>query len=238
MQASLPNLYRIGRAPEPLAYAPHEFCGKNRFDDPLLAHGEYSSCFRTLYLAEERITCFLEVLQAHRPDLAYLARLAALPDGDDDPDLPGDDDMLNSAFFVASDVLIRKRIQSIAPGATLRWADLRSLSSWEPIRYNFAQELFALDVPDFDLSAATSSNRPLTQMVARGLYDDGNQAIAYISRFGCAYHCVALFEGAAFVSPGEPETIAANDPDLADAVRLFGLTLDPLYKDAVSNRAD
>jgi hypothetical protein len=157
MQASLPNLYRIGRAPEPLEYAPYQFCGKNRFDDPLLAHGEHSSCFRALYLAEQRITCFLEVLQAHRPDLAYLARLAALPDGD---------------------------------------------------------------------------------AVGRGLYDEGYRAIVYISRFGCEYHCVALFEGATFAPLSDPEIIAANDPDLAGAVRLFGLTLDPLYQDAVSNRAD
>lgn len=48
-------LYRIGWPPDPLAWPDRRFIGRNRFDDP-------DGKFRVLYLAEQRLTCFAELL--------------------------------------------------------------------------------------------------------------------------------------------------------------------------------
>ncbi len=226
---TLPALFRIGRAPEPLAFPPYEFCGRNRFDDPLLTYGDAALCFRVLYFGEDRLSCFLEVLQNHRPDLAYLAHLNDLPDGDNTPDLPSDRDIIASAHFVARDVLSRKRIQQMQPDRQMQWVDLRSLTLRESLRAEFARELRDSGATDLDLSAMTSGNRALTQAIARWLYEKGHGAVTYTSHFGCDYHCVALFEGASFIATSDPTAIVADDPDLGRALRLFGLLLDQAY---------
>src|SRR5688500_17729386 len=70
-------LWRIGRYPDPLAWTPWEFLGNGRFDDP---RGE----FRAIYLAEQRLTCFVETLAPFRPDLALLADLGDMAAGEGD----------------------------------------------------------------------------------------------------------------------------------------------------------
>lgn len=234
VETSLPNLYRIGRAPEPLDFVPYEFCGKNRFDDPLLVHGDYASCFRVLYLGEDRRTCFLEVLQSCRPDLAYLAYLATFPDGDSDPDLPSDEDIVVGARLVSTDFLNRKRVQQMYLDPNTRRADLRSFANREAFRDVFARLLLDHGATDFDLSTVTSNDRALTQAIARWLYEEGYRGIAYISRFDCEYQCIAVFEGASFAPAGESVGISPDDPDLASALRMFGLHLDPAYTGAAS----
>ena len=121
------TLYRIGRDPDPLAFPPYEFCGHGRFDDPLLTHGHLGPWYRVLYLGETRLACFLEVLQGFRPDFAYLARLAALPDGDDDPNIPTDELIFAEANRVSARWLSGRAMQSIAADLRDGWADLRSL---------------------------------------------------------------------------------------------------------------
>jgi hypothetical protein len=64
-------LYRVARAPDPLAWPDRRFIGGSRFDDP-------DHHFRVLYLAERRVGCFIESLAGLRPDLDLLARLASV----------------------------------------------------------------------------------------------------------------------------------------------------------------
>jgi hypothetical protein len=59
-------LYRIARAPNPLAWPAQAYVGSERFDDPRRR-------FRTLYAAEQRRACFVETLAPYRPDLRQLA---------------------------------------------------------------------------------------------------------------------------------------------------------------------
>ena len=122
------TLYRIGRAPEPCKLPPYEFCGYGRFDDPLLAPRHPGPWYRVLYLSETRLVCFLEILQGFRPDFAYFARIATLPDGDDDPDLPTDETIFAAANAVSARWLGGKAMQSIAVDVHKGWMDLRSLS--------------------------------------------------------------------------------------------------------------
>jgi hypothetical protein len=221
------TLYRIGRAPEPLSLPPYEFCGHGRFDDPLLANGHSGPWYRVLYLGETRLACFLEVLQGFRPDFAYFARISALPDGDDDPDLPTDEIIIAGAKGVSARWLSGKAMQSITADPSDGWTDLRSLSLHESLRFELAEDLIDLGVQDFDLGTITGANRAVTQRVARYLYEDGTKAMRYVSRFGCEYSNVAFFEGAPSfpIEPAYPIDLL-GDPDLANALQMFGLTLD------------
>lgn len=221
------TLYRIGRAPEPLAFPPYEFCGHGRFDDPLLTKGHPGPWYRVLYLGATRLGCFLEVLQGFRPDFAYFARIATLPDGDDDPGLPTDEMIFAAAALVSARWLESKAIQPVSVDLHDDWMDLRSLSLRESLRYDLADDLLDLGTGDFDLSTVTSTNRPVTQQIARFLYDTGSKAVRYTSRFGCEYGNVALFEG----TPLSPLEFASpidlsGDPDLASALQIFDLALD------------
>jgi len=71
------DCYRIGRLPDPLAWVPLEFLGGGRFDDP-------ARRFRTRYVAESRLACFVEVLAQFRPAPEVIARLQAVT-GTDEP---------------------------------------------------------------------------------------------------------------------------------------------------------
>lgn len=222
-----PLLYRIGRAPEPLEFAPYEFCGNGRFDDPLLTAGHFGPYFRTLYCGITWLTCFLEILQGFRPDLAYLTRIASLPDGDDDPSLPSDEQIARDARTVSVSWLGKKAKQSLIVDAFSVGPDLSKMETREQLRGELLYELAALGVQDIDLSVVTSGNRAVTQSIARYLYEEmkGQGAFLYTSRFGCEHTCVSVFEGTPFRTADSPRPIALDDPDMAEALRLFDLVL-------------
>lgn len=56
------RLFRVGRRPTPLAWAPWPFVGEGRFDDPERRR------YRVLYAGDRR-ACFLETLADFRPGL-------------------------------------------------------------------------------------------------------------------------------------------------------------------------
>jgi hypothetical protein len=95
------QLYRIGRAPDPLVWPPLQFTGHGRYDDPA---GRLS----TLYAAVERRAVFLETLDAFRPAPALLALLLGHPDA--------------QAGIIAPDYFRRLVVRfRVAPGG--RWLD-------------------------------------------------------------------------------------------------------------------
>lgn len=221
-----PVLYRIGRMPDPLELPPYEYCGNRRFDDPLLTQSHPGPHYRVLYLGETRLGCFIEVLQGFRPDLAYLARIADIPDGDDDPDLPSDTELAASARQVSARWLNRRGIQSVSFAFTEGVYDLRQQGSREQLRSLLTRELLDLGVTDVDLSTTTSSRRPVTQIIGRTVYESGSTAIRYVSRFGCEHNCLAVCEGNPVQPLDEARGIdAQGDPDLLQALALFELTM-------------
>lgn len=64
------RLYRVARAPDPLAWPPLEYSGGGRFDDERRG-------FSVLYAAEQPEACFVEVLAPFRPSVETLARINA-----------------------------------------------------------------------------------------------------------------------------------------------------------------
>lgn len=74
------EVHRVGYAPDIWAWTPWQYAHNGRFsghwDDP-------NGTFRSLYLADTRLACYLEVLAFARPDLELAA---ALDDIAEDPD--------------------------------------------------------------------------------------------------------------------------------------------------------
>jgi hypothetical protein len=194
------HLYRIGRAPDPLAWVPWPYVGDGRFDDP---HRR----FRVLYAGERR-ACFLEVLALFRPTLAGVT----------------------SATLTGQWLATRRiaRFSLDDPVGRGRWLDLRSAATLQALRRTFAPQLLRLGIADFDLSAATSGDLDLTQAIAAWAYDEGYHGIAaYVTRFDPAGTGWAIFERADHVPIGDVEVqpIALDDPDLRAVADLFALPL-------------
>lgn len=201
-------LYRIGRLPDPLAWPSWEFVAAGRYDDP-------QRSFRTLYLAEQRRGCFVELLAPFRPSLAALALVRRVA-GSDEP-LPSPK--------VPPDWYRKRAVGRLRLADGQRFLDLRQLETRESLRAQLAEMAGRLGLSDFDLSGALGPWRDLTQHVARWAYEQGYGGIAYHSRLDAELDCWALFEGTDFEKIGEPEPILASDPDLREAAGVFGLTL-------------
>lgn len=175
--APLPSqLWRIGRYPDPFAWAPLEYTGKGRFDDPLRE-------FRVLYAAEQRLACFIETLAPFRPELDWLAEVRRTPIE------PDDLDGLRDAGLVPDMWHVNRRIGVIEPRSDLRALDLRSLETRESLRAELAPWLRAHGLADFDMGDALSRERVVTQQLSRWAYEHDYRALAYTSRFGSEFDC-------------------------------------------------
>jgi hypothetical protein len=202
-------LYRVARAPDPLAWPDRRFIGGSRFDDP---HDQ----FRVLYLAEQRLGCFIESLAGFRLDIRLLARLTRVTGAAGllpDPIVPADWYKRRSVGRL-----------SLLPGQ--RWLDLRAPETLQSLRVELASTLVCLGLPDFDVSAARGPSRELTRQIARWAYEHDFQGIAYSSRFADYLDCWAVFEGASITPVGPSEAIAPDDSDLTAAAFFFGLTIE------------
>jgi hypothetical protein len=214
-EAPLPDgpLYRLGRAPDPLAWIDWRYTGSGRFDDPV-----QPPRFRAMYLAEQRLACFIETLAAWRPKLDLLERLAALPPGDRGNDVPW------QAFGrVPRDWPLLRRIGAVRLHPHQRWLDLRVHEARETLRAALAPQLLRLGYDDLDLGDTLSRDRQLTRMLAEAAVDDGFNGVVYKSRFDHAFDCLALLDGATFDRIDE-RPLMSDDPDLLDAMRRLALS--------------
>src|SRR2546423_12821017 len=130
-------LFRVGRAPHALAWPDWRFVGGGRFDDP---NGE----FRVLYLAEQRVTCFVELLAGFRLDVELLASLAVITGPPEPPPTP----------LVPVDWYTRRLVGRLVLTAGQRWLDLRAPETLQVLRARLSPILVRLGVPDLDVSAA------------------------------------------------------------------------------------
>jgi hypothetical protein len=210
--AALPDvLYRIGRAPDPLAWPPpRKGAGTGRFDDP-------AGGFRVLYAAEQRIACFVETLAPFRVSLEWLGAVRRVRAGDRGSDEP-------EGGVIPADWLARRRIAAFALPPGRQWLDLRALETRVALRGRLASLLATQHQADFDLGDALSRNRPLTQAVARWAYDEGFDGVVYTSRFACAFDCWAIFDRVG-TDRRSVTAIHRDDPDLEEVARLFDLRM-------------
>lgn len=204
-------LYRVGRAPNPLAWPPRAFAGGGRYDDP---RGE----FVVLYAAEQRRGAFVETLAPFRPAVADLAVARTLPDGDAEDRMP--------AAGVVPEAYFRRLIASfrVAPGQ--RWLDVRTPETHQALRSALAEALTGLGYGwCFVWGDVLGHDHRLTRVIARWAFASGYQGVVYGRAHDPRVDCWAVFEGAVVVPEGEPSPVVAADPDLVAVARLFDLTV-------------
>jgi hypothetical protein len=188
-------IYRIGRAPEPRAWPPANIEG--RYSHP-------EGAVRVLYGASERRAAFLETLQ----DAIGLA-----------PDFPG-----AGVLGQIPDDYFRRRMATFRVEAAEPILDLCSLATHALLRRELAAALLAGGYSGaFNFGEVIGSDYRLTQSIARWAHDHKFTGVAYPSAHDHALTCWAIFDTAAIILVGEPESILRDDPDLQQAATLFGM---------------
>ncbi len=214
-------LYRLARAPDPWAWPDWSYAGLdgtfgNRWDDPL---GSY----RVLYASTRRVGAFVETLARFRPDLSVVAGLQAI-EGDDDA---------SPAGIVPLRWLDGRRIGETA--ATGNFVDIGDAGSLATLRARLAARAIHYGLSDIDAATIRlDAPRRFTQEISRLVYeqreDHGSCAgICYRSRLGDQFVNWAIFEPPPHIGLDLPQAssreIAADDPELHEALRLLNITL-------------
>lgn len=213
-------VYRLARGPAAWAWpdwasADDDRTFGNRWDDP-------QGVYRVVYASTERLATFMETLAPFRPDPQVLDGLNAIV-GDDD------DELSPSGHLPRSWRKGRVVSQALAKGKFAAVGRVRSLTH---LREAFGARLVHYGLSDLDGAAIRiAAPRSLTQEISRYVFDctedEARQfaGISYLSKLGDDLTNWAIFEKAD-ITERDSKSIAADDPDLLEAVRLFGITLD------------
>lgn len=240
------GIYRICRTTQdPFVPPAWSHSGKERFDDPLLAVPETTpseASYRVLYCATERVTAFRECIAHFRPSLNLLESLRLIARDDDQIAriLDGAVDYHQSVAhgIVTQDWRQRRHVGHAFPDHTHVCADFTDPDCWTHLSMipELIDRAHQSGISDIDLSAMTSANQSFTQACARFIYeqvdDNGNarfSGIRYWSRLGSVRYgeCWALFDNRiAKVKLGVSRPITSGDPDLVEAARSLGLTIE------------
>lgn len=215
------RVWRVGFAPDPWAWPPHEFAGGQRWDDP-------TAGFRTMYAGATILACFLEVLAHFRPDPVLADELDQIVlDMDDLEEVersPRPGQVPHSWLAPRSIASAQLMGAYCVVSATSTMAALRPL---------FREQARSLGSHDFDAAALKDAGRrELTQAVATYLHATRSDlaGIAFRSRHGDEHALWAVFErsGDPAISPHlshlTSTPIAPTHPALVEAFELFGLS--------------
>lgn len=221
------RVYRVGYPPQPWAWAPWEFADQGafngRWDDP-------DGTWRTLYVGDSRLACYLEVLAPMRPDPQLAEELAEIDEEPDDAVLYP---TLGAGLLPRTWASSRRVGQGQLSGWYALPADKETLPT---LRSRFLTLALRLELPDVDASAVrASAPRQFTQAVAAWFYllagPDGAPlaGVRFASRHGDDLMLWAVFE-----RPGDDpvssrltgltsEAVDPSDPELVEAMRLHRL---------------
>jgi hypothetical protein len=235
------GIYRLSRGIDPFAppswdYAKDDGTFGNRFDDPTGSTGRApKKRFRAIYCATQRIATFGETLARFRVSPSLLAALDAIEDEEStEQALAGAVDPEDrSRGLVSADWRLKRRICHATLDADSRFADVGDHDSMQYLRTELAPLAAEYRIADVDLSALTGQQRPFTQYCARHIYDltDGLGSslfagIRYVSRLDARWECWAIFDDRLEHTPGFPDNIAPDDPDLCAIAKSFRLTIE------------
>jgi hypothetical protein len=192
-------LYRIGRAPDPLAFPPNDRTGNGRFDAP-----GAGVQYRVLYTGD-RLATFYKTLAQFR-----VKRLLGA-----------------AAQGLTADWFHRYRIGSIVFGSssTLRWLDLTDPATYSDFDNEFSALLDAKGLEAFDVSVVTSKDLELTQHIGSWAYRNGYNGIKYVCRHHPGLRCWAIFEGSPFEIIDGGSKIDLDDYCLTQVVADWALPL-------------
>lgn len=204
-------IYRIGRLPD--AWQPPDWSQAspdgtfgNRFDDP-------KSFYRVLYASSKPVACFIETLAWYRPDLPLLKELNAI-DGENDFSPIGQvPPEWNERRLLGSAVAFGDAYAEIA-GA--EWITL--------LRRELLADCLRLGIKDIDASVLKGSQRPITQLASRTVFEHEYKGICYRSRYGDQFENWALFEPF-LLKDTHSSAIAKDHPALLEAAKILGLNM-------------
>lgn len=217
-------VWRVGFLPEPWAWSGWQWAGADgrfggRWDDR-------QGNFRTVYAGSTLLACLLEVLAGFRPDPTLALELDAIEEDGDD-----------AALFPtapAGEVPYSWLEPRSAASATMtgRFCAVTNAESIAALRPRFVALAHQLKLHDFDAAALKNGQpRALTQAVATHLHATTDvNGVTFASRHGDDLTLWAIFERAEdpAVSPVlariEHHRLTPEDPDVAEAFRLLGLT--------------
>jgi hypothetical protein len=213
---TLPALvWRLGHPDDPFGFVPRSLCSWSyRFDDPVKE-------YRTLYVAEDRLTCFLEVFQDLRPNAAAIALYSQMEDAGDGMDL-------HEAGILTRTHLENRGLSpaKIRPEA-VRLLAVEDLRVRRDLTKNLAPTLVAQSVNYLDLGEIRSDNRALTQAISRQAYEEGYHMLMFSSKID-GRPCFVLFENRSHLQQaGEPEPLAPDLPEIQTICELFSLRYRP-----------
>ena len=105
------------------------------------------------------------------------------------------------------------------------FADVCSAEWISRLQVKMTPHLANFGLKDFDASTIqSSSQREVTQMVSRFVYESGADGIAYPSKYGHDLQNWAIFEPFK-VQIQDPEPLPTDDPDLLKCLKLLHLKL-------------
>ena len=191
---------------------PRALCSwRHRWDDP---EREY----RTIYCAEDVLTCLREVLADLRPNAEAIAELKELF-GDDTPALRG----------VGEVAAEWREAHLLCPALAVSDHEFCDLDAEVELRNELEHELALLlamhDMDHLDISQVRSRARIVTQTVSRELYARRYAGV----RFGSNLDdrpCYALFEGRAELEgTGDPLELTPDLESLRQVCDEFGLRM-------------
>lgn len=228
VDAGKAHVWRVGRAPDPMAFTDHQFAGNNRWDD-------CDKVFRTVYVGDSLYGCFVEVLAYARPDLNE--------DGSDPLAVIVEDprDALEYPVPTAGALdpawTLAKMVGEVLLSGS--FVDVRMSDTIAALRERFVRFALALGFDDFDAAALKRADpRDLTQAVAHHLYTlvDADEetyvdGVRFASRHGDELTMWAVFErpgdddvSARFERIESTRLVEADEPDLVRAMELHNLT--------------
>jgi RES domain-containing protein len=206
------QVYRVARKPDPWApldwawASPHDGTFGNRYDDP-------QARYRVLYASSQKLGCFVETLARFRVDPALAAELAAI-EGDDD-------------FYPLGEVPLEWFSLRMIGVAKLNgtFAEVCSADWISRLQLRMTPHLASFGLMDFDASTIqSSSNREITQMVSRFVYESGADGIAYPSKYGHDLRNWAIFEPFK-IQIEDPEPLTVEDAELVKCLTLLHLKI-------------
>ena len=217
------RVWHVGHRPDPWAWVPERFAGNQRWDDS-------EGLFRTVYAADTRYGCYLEVLAQFRRD----------PEADVVSNIVLDPDDVAMQTYPAGEIDLDWIGKRIAASARMDgvFCDVTAAESIAALRPQFLRLAGELGLPDFDAAALKSAHpRTLTQSVATHLYALSNPVdqtpfagVRFASRHGDEVALWALFERdgdrphSRLLTDIEHMGISPIDPDLRAAMRVHDLT--------------
>jgi hypothetical protein len=189
-----------------------------------------------LYLAEERLTAYLErgEFQALRPNLRLLGALQQTRNAyGPDPLAPNAiEDLLRHGGVIGAEWFPKYALVELSPREDQRWLDLRSPYVIEQLRIVVADWLVQNGFADLqfrdllcDINIDDPTSNPVTQVISQMAFDSGFAGIVSPSRPHPTGVCWAHYEGTALEPDATIIPITPADRDLMEAFRTYSLRL-------------